>query len=58
VNAPEGWSDAVATWMKIWEGTNRELQRNPDSARATIVNLTSYRHLRALMAQRPCETNR
>lgn len=49
---PEGWQEALDTWMRIWRGACRELERNAWSARATLVERTAYRRLTDLMAQR------
>lgn len=50
---PEGWQDAVDTWLRIWDRTQGELIRNPSSARCVLVERTAYRRLHELMAQRP-----
>lgn len=50
--APAAWTDALLTWMRIWQGSNRELDRNPYSARAMLVNRTALRRLRELAAER------
>jgi hypothetical protein len=50
---PEGWQDAVDTWVRILGRATLELVRNPYSARAILVERTAYRRLGELMAQRP-----
>lgn len=52
VEPPPGWQETFETWLRIWKGSNRELDRNPYSTRATCVNHTSYRRLRELLAVR------
>lgn len=49
---PPGWQETFDTWLRIWERSNRELDRNPWSTRANLVNHTSYRRLRELLAAR------
>lgn len=50
---PPGWTEALETWLRIWHRTCRELERKPHCCRAILVERTSYRRLRELMAQRP-----
>lgn len=50
---PQGWQDALDTWMKIWRRSCAELLRKPHSCRAILVERTSYGRLCDLMAQRP-----
>lgn len=49
---PPGWQDTFDTWFRIWDRANRELDRNPYNARATLVGKTAYRRLRELAAER------
>jgi len=50
---PEGWQDAVDTWIRILGRATLELVRNPYSARCILVEKTAYRRLAELMAMRP-----
>lgn len=53
---PEGWREALQTWQRLWRQALRELDRKPYSTRALLVERTTYRRLRELMAQRPKPT--
>lgn len=53
---PAGWQDALDTWLRIWRGACRELDRRPYSTPALLTERTAYRRLTELMAQRPTET--
>lgn len=56
MSAPPGWTDALATWSRIWRRSIEELTSRPYSTRAILVERTAYRRLTELMAQRPKPT--